>query len=364
MVTYVGYLLVFAYEENKNSIFIDSVHSDNRCAYPCRDDGEGDEDSLFFAYGREWLVIFCTLLNPALDIIYSVDEFRSGATFTDVPARIYPAGKGLNVAKVVHVLGEDVCVVGLIGDHDHHRFTEYLIHRGIQHLFYSCPGSVRVNSTIIEQNAGFVSHIASTGVSLPLRIQDEFIQFIHNGLSGGDLWCFSGSLPKGFDDDVYSKLIKECSSKGIETIFDSRGNAFRMGIRAKPMMIKPNLTELEEFFDEQIRGVRHIALKGKRLLDMGIRYVFISLGADGMIAIHENDCLLCSAPQIEVIDTVGCGDALVGGLIVARKRNFSFTEACRMAIACGVSNAMHDGPGEINRDEVWQIMEDVQITAV
>jgi tagatose 6-phosphate kinase len=67
---------------------------------------------------------------------------------------------------------------------------------------------------------------------------------------------------------------------------------------------------------------------------------------------------------VPVVDTVGCGDALVAGILVAKKRGFSFYETCRMAIACGVSKALHRGPGTISRDEVWQLMEDVQITAV
>ena len=66
--------------------------------------------------------------------------------------------------------------------------------------------------------------------------------------------------------------------------------------------------------------MHHIALKAKRLVDMGVGYVFVSLGADGMIAIHENDCLLCSPPRIRAVDPVGCGDALVGGLLAGFSR--------------------------------------------
>jgi fructose-1-phosphate kinase PfkB-like protein len=156
-------------------------------------------------------------------------------------------------------------------------------------------------------------------------------------------------------------MILECRKKKIQTLLDTRGKALKMGVRAKPDMMKPNIAELDYFFDEPIKGIRHIALKGKNLCDMGIPYVFISLGSDGMIAVHENDCLLCSAPTVKVVDTVGCGDALVAGLMVGKKRLFSFPEMCRLAIACGSSNAMHPGPGSVSRDEVWQLMEDVTI---
>ncbi len=309
-------------------------------------------------------MIYCTLLNPALDVIYKVNDFRSGITLTDTPQMIFPAGKGLNVARVVKTLGEEVCLTGVMAEYDLKRTTQFLEHLQIKNHFFVIPGNLRINTTIIEKCTGFTSHISSVSVPVSLRIQHEFLSSFESLLTNGDFWCFSGSILKGFEENIYETMLKSCADAGCETLLDSRGIALKTGIRARPQIIKPNLTELEGFFDEPIQGVHHIALKGKRFLDMGISYVFISLGADGLIAIHDNDCLLCSTPQVNAIDTVGCGDALVAGIIVARKRNFSFPELCRMAVACGASKAMHEGPGIVTRNEVWQLMEDVKITAV
>lgn len=309
-------------------------------------------------------MIYCTLLNPALDVIYKLSEFHSGLTITDVGASIIPAGKGINVAKVIKTLGEDVCVIGLMPELDIKKSSDYLQNLDINFHFHPIPGCLRINTTILESGTNCISHINSEGASLPLRIQEEFAVFQKSHIKDGDLWCFSGSVPRGFEDDIYGRMLKACADVGTGALLDSRDNALKFGLRSKPLMIKPNLSELEGLSGEQIKGVHHIALRGKRFIDMGISYIFISLGADGMIAIHDNDCLLCSAPQVRTIDTVGCGDALVAGLLVAYNRKFSFSEMCRMAVACGTSKAMHEGPGVITRDEVWQLMEDVQITSV
>jgi 1-phosphofructokinase len=309
-------------------------------------------------------LIYCTLLNPALDAIFSIDSFVSGSTLRNAAARVYPAGKGINVANVVRILGEEVCVIGCVPQRDAERFIAYAEGNGMQHHFFLTPGDCRINVTIIEQNEHLATHINSAGAALPPRVQDEFFRFVGARLSPGDLWCFSGSLPGGFDDDVYAKMVKMCAKARVGTFLDTRDQALRLGVRAKPLALKPNITELEEFFGEQIKGVHHIALKGKKLLDMGVSYVFISLGSDGMIALHDNDCLLCAAPQVKSVDTVGCGDALMGGILAAWQRKFSFSETCRLAVACGASKAMHEGPHTITREEVWQLMEDVRITAI
>ncbi|MBD3241429.1 MAG: hexose kinase [Chitinivibrionales bacterium] len=306
-------------------------------------------------------MIYCVLLNPSLDVCYSVGELRPGTTETDVPSEIHPAGKALNAAKVIRTLGEDVCVVGIMPRNNRTAFESYCRKHGIHTDFYAVDGSVRVNATVTESETGQTTHLSSRGPRYAVRIQDEFAAFVNERLREGDTWVFSGSLPHGFEGGVYATLIQECHHRGIRTYLDARGDALRMGVRAKPDTIKPNLGELEAFFEEHIEGIRHIALKGKRLLDMGVGRVFVSLGEDGMIALHENDCLLCSVPSVPAVDTVGCGDAVVAGVVVGTVRNFSFSETCRMAAACGVSNALHPGPGAVRLDEVWRIMEEVAI---
>jgi 1-phosphofructokinase family hexose kinase len=223
---------------------------------------------------------------------------------------------------------------------------------------------MRINTTITDEHSGISTHLSALGTSLPPRIRHEYAAFAAEQLQQGDFWCLSGSLPRGFADDTYADLITAAADAGARTLLDSRGAAFKRGVRARPLIIKPNLSELEEFFGEPVQGVHHIAFKGKRLLDMGVAYVFISLGADGMIALHKNDCLLCSAPSVAVRDTVGCGDAMAAGVLVAFKRQFSFTETCRLAVACGSAKAMRSGPGTIDNTAVWQLMEEVTVTSV
>jgi tagatose 6-phosphate kinase len=309
-------------------------------------------------------MIYCTLLNPALDLVYSTEKFNAGSTLWDVPLRVVPAGKGLNVACTVSALGEDVTVIGIMPEESGSRFASWLDGKNVRHRFLPVKGDARMNVTILDADGSPASHIGSRGPAVNRETGAAFLKFAVSHLSEGDEWCLSGSIADRLGDDLYARLIAMCKAAGADTFLDTRGKALMLGLGAGPLVLKPNSTELEEIFGEQIQGVHHLALKGKKLLDRGVSHVFITLGSDGVIALHDNDCLLCVPPQVKSVDAVGCGDALLAGVLVAWKRRFSFSETCRLAVACGTSKAMHAGPHGVTRDEVWQLMEDVKITAV
>ncbi|MBD3322240.1 MAG: hexose kinase [Chitinivibrionales bacterium] len=309
-------------------------------------------------------MITCTVFNPCLDVTYSLDEFQSGTTYKDVVSQQVPAGKGINVARAVRTLGEDVCIVALLPEENYQRFGHYFDTMGIKARLFSFPGNVRVNATVCESSNAKVSHISSAGSEVPYAVQADFLKFIKRRIRKNDRWALCGSLPAAHDPDTYQTVIAMLRKRGAFSLLDARGEALRRGIRARPDVIKPNFDEFQEYFGEEIKGIRHIALKGKRFGDRGIRYAFISLGADGMIAIHGNDCLLCSVPPISPVDTVGCGDAVVAGILVGMQRNLSFDEICRLAVACGVSNALHTGAGVIRIDDIERLKKDIYIESV
>ncbi|MCX7727397.1 MAG: 1-phosphofructokinase family hexose kinase [Chitinispirillaceae bacterium] len=309
-------------------------------------------------------MIWSTLLNPSLDITYTLPKFILGKTFLDTKHEAILAGKGLNVAKTIRDLGEEAGVCGIVPELDKSKIISSLEKSKILHHLLTVPGCLRINTTIIEEESGTSTHINSLSQRVPERIKYDFLSFAQRYMEKDDLWCFCGSIIEGIEEDIYYSLITLAKEKGIATILDSRGDVLKHGVRAQPLLIKPNHEELEDFFEEKINGIRHIALKGKKFLDLGIEYVFISLGSDGMIALHKNDCILCTPPQVRGLNSVGCGDAMVAGIAVALKRKFSFSETCRMAIACGTAKAITESGKSIDKEKVWKLMEEVKIEAV
>jgi tagatose 6-phosphate kinase len=60
-------------------------------------------------------MIVTVTLNPALDLTYAVDALVPHGTHRVATVAERPGGKGLNVARVLHALGEPVLATGLLG---------------------------------------------------------------------------------------------------------------------------------------------------------------------------------------------------------------------------------------------------------
>lgn len=306
-------------------------------------------------------MIHVTHLNPSFDLVYKIPELGK-ETYLDLPAHFFPAGKGLNVAKVIAKLGEPVRLLSLMPEDDTSRFEQFCSHNSIELCTYPINGSVRINTTVFDELTCSTIHYNSGCPTLSTQVQDGFESFLREFIAENDQWVFSGSLPSGIESDFYSKLIRVCRERGAFPLLDTRGAPLKQGIREHPLVISPNENELEALFQEPIEGIGHLALKGKRLIDSGIETVFITLGEDGVLALHKDECLLCRPPEIRVVDIVGCGDAFLAGVAVARERGFSFHETCRLAVACGTSNAANFGPAEVKVDEIWHFMEKIYVT--
>ena len=306
-------------------------------------------------------MIWTTVCNPAIDICYPVKDLSSATTFTDIATSMYPAGKGLNFAKVVRALGEEVSLIALMPEADSQRFAHYLTSHGIHFHFIAVPGACRINTTIYDTTSGLVQHFNSRGADCSTQIQNSFEKNISSLIVPGDFWALSGSLPKGIGPKLYGDMIRLCHERGVEVALDTRAEPLVEGVKQYPTILAPNSEELSLLYNEPLIGLQALLSKGVELLSKGIEMLFITLGEDGVLAFTEDTIYRCKAQDIDVVDTVGCGDAFLAGVVVAKVRGFSFKEICRLGVACGTANALNEGPGEIGGVDIASTMESVLI---
>ncbi|MBO1911965.1 tagatose-6-phosphate kinase, partial [Microvirga sp. 3-52] len=155
-------------------------------------------------------------------------------------------GKGLNVARVLHQLGEEVAASGFLGGSLGSFISAELKAIGIEDLFVPIEGETRNCIAILHE--GKQTEILESGPIISKTEAELFLTNFEEHLSRVDLVTISGSLPKGLSSDFYAKLIEISNPYGTKVLLDANGALLTSTLNSasKPYLIKPNEEEMAE----------------------------------------------------------------------------------------------------------------------
>lgn len=79
--------------------------------------------------------------------------------------------------------------------------------------------------------------------------------------------------------------------------------------------VKPNRLEAEELSGIIINNSEDYIRAAEIIIDKGVKNVFISMGAEGMLAANENNAYLIGRYDTDIVNTTGAGDSATAALI-------------------------------------------------
>ena len=123
----------------------------------------------------EWYTMILTItLNPAVDISYKLDYFSLDTVNRVEDVSKTAGGKGLNVARVLHQLGEDVAASGFLGGSLGDFIRTQLAAIGIQDFFVPIDGETRNCIAIIHE--GKQTEILESGPVISASEAELFLE--------------------------------------------------------------------------------------------------------------------------------------------------------------------------------------------
>ncbi len=105
------------------------------------------------------------------------------------------------------------------------------------------------------------------------------------------------------------------------------------GVLGRLQALKANRLEAELLSGVEIRDGKSLDLAADALLQTGLRQVFITLGAEGVLAAEADTRLHLPAAKGEHVSTTGCGDAFLAALVWAELQGMSLRDSARAGIA-------------------------------
>jgi 1-phosphofructokinase/tagatose 6-phosphate kinase len=147
-------------------------------------------------------------------------------------------------------------------------------------------------------------------------------------------------------------------------VLDSEGEPLRLGLGGEPDLIVPNQMEAEELVGFEFESVQDLVVALEQIVEMGARSVVITRDDGALAYVREAGrplFLRATIPQLEVVSPVGAGDALLAGLLAARRAERSFADSLRHAVACGAASTQHEQPGMVDPREVQRLSTLVEV---
>ena len=306
-------------------------------------------------------MITTVTMNAALDKAYYMDNEIVNGTVMRVPrCHTSAGGKGLNVARVVHLCGAGVLATGLVGGFNGHQLESLLDQDGILHRFSYMKGETRCCINILDPGYGSTEYL-EPGCEVSEEETEQFMNLFPKVIRDSAVITISGSLPRGLDKGFYERLITIAKASGKMVILDTSGEMLEKGIKACPTMVKPNKDEIEQLFGVEIQGFHDMVWYAQKIHDKGIPYVVVSLGKDGAVLVCGAGIYHGKPPIVEAVNTVGCGDSMVGAFATAFERKDTAVDALKYAVAVATANAMSPNTGEFDPKICRELLEQIDV---
>lgn len=311
-------------------------------------------------------MITTVTLNAAIDRTYWVNGWEKGGVFRTTKVLNEPGGKGVNVAKVLKLLGGEVQATGFSGGQNGNTIRNALEERGIHAPFLEVDGESRVCLNIIDESDETSTELLERGPEISDQLMQRMRENLSRLASQSSIVVLSGSLPPSLSVNAYHDLALVVKAAGAQVFLDTSGAALTAGIKSRPDLIKPNEEELRQLFDE---GIDFARLQERDLATQIVKLaherelprICVTLGSEGAIAYICGTLYRAYAPRIRPINTVGCGDSFVAGMAYATDKNLEATECLRIAVAAATANALDERAGYVNYDIFQDLLPQVRV---
>jgi len=306
--------------------------------------------------------IVCVTLNPAVDRTFEVHNLEIGQHARGRLVSTQPAGKAVNVARVLQHLGQPCILTGFVGEGQRLMFEESFDAKVVQTQLFGVPHPTRENVTLVDAEKGTETHVRDIGHPVS---EDEVVRLTRKLdilARPGVCMVFAGSLPGHLTPETFRLMLSSVVEKGARVVLDSSGGALSVIHHVPVWLLKPNRSELAELTGRPTASPDE-TLAAARELKRAAEVVMVSAGEQGCYLVGEQLALHGWIPRLpkKVTNTVGCGDSLLAGYLAALVRDREPAECLRLAVAAGAGACFQVRAGDIDADEVSQLADLVEV---
>jgi 1-phosphofructokinase len=284
-------------------------------------------------------MIYTVTLNPSIDYHVWISTLTAGTIHEVQKEWKVAGGKGINVSKVLKILGMESTALGFVGGFTGDFIQRQLEQAGIRHQFIHIHQDSRIN---LKLKAEVETDFSGVSPEISPEALDQLLQQISR-LTADDYLILAGSVPGSVPDDIYQTMMKRLRAKGVRIFLDAKGDALKHSLPEQPFLIKPNHHELGELFGVTISTPMEALKYGREAIERGAQNVIVSMAGQGAVFVNRQEAFVARIPQRKPVNSIGAGDSMVAGFLYSYVESNDFETAFRFAVAAGSTTALSEG---------------------
>lgn len=308
-------------------------------------------------------MILCVGTTPVLQRTMTFERVSLDAVNRATSVETSTGGKALNVARALKTLGEQPLATGFLAGDSGRRIRRLLDSTEIAHDFVDVAGGdTRMCVTVIDRSAGAATELIEEPQAVSKEYWNQLRENFASLAPSAGVIVLSGSLPPGGPDDFYADCVSIAAN--VPVILDARGQPLRQALVHRPFVVKPNRSELAATLNVSLDSASSLRDAVRRMVDLGPRWVVVTLGADGAVAGDGEQFWKIEIPRVKVVSTIGSGDSFAAGLAAGIVRGLDMPAALRLAASCSVANTLTSQPGLIRLADLRTLQDEIRLIDV
>ena len=244
--------------------------------------------------------------------------------------RTSPGGVGRNIAHNLCLLGTDTRLITAFGDDDNgRRLTAFCGEPGIDiSRSLTIHGAATSTYLFISGPDGDMA-VGLNDMEIYSHITPQYLSSLSGFLNGAQLVVTDTNIPA----ESLHWLAENCTAPLFaDPVSTAKAEKLRP-VLGRLHTLKPNRLEAELLSGTAITDEGSLCRAADVLLQTGLQRVFISLGAGGVFAADHRQYGHIPCGPAEVVNTTGCGDALMAAIVRATLDGQDLGETARTGLA-------------------------------
>jgi 6-phosphofructokinase 2 len=308
--------------------------------------------------------ILTLTLNPALDVLTSIDKVEATHKMRCDHAIEHPGGGGVNVARVLHRLGASCVAAYMAGGVTGERHHQLMVQEKVHCHLLPIANETRESFSVHENTSGQDFRFVLPGPEVSANEVQACFDFVAKHLPKQFL-VISGGIAPGVPIDFYARLTRLANQHSVPVVIDANGPALHAALQEGVFLFKPSLRELSQLVGHDLPDEKswisacHALIEQKKA-----QLIALSLGEQGAMVISQDQCWRAEALKVDVQTTIGAGDSFVGGMVWALHKGHDLLHAFQYGMAASAAALLQKGTPLCQASDVHRLLPSVVLHAL